>query len=120
MTDQRERLSTVNIRRFRADANLMTDKPFSRKKTRISHNHRFLGVSSRENAEIFLRSDALRERSIARSIGRARIETSSIRRTRSGKPVSPDQLVGRGLKRLEDDACLAKTVYRPINWSGAD
>ena len=75
MTDQRERLSATNLRCFRADANLMTDKPFSRKKTHISHNHRLLGVGSRENAGIFLRSGALRERSIARSIGRARIET---------------------------------------------
>ena len=81
---------------------------------------------------------------IARSIGRARIETS--RRRNAGYEcavspdqlvgrglkldqqlvmlcrdvVSPDQLVGRGLKRYVHFACLVTLEYRPINWSGAD
>ena len=34
--------------------------------------------------------------------------------------VSPDQLVGRGLKRLVYGELLKEPLYRPINWSGAD
>ena len=53
----------------------MTDRSFSRKTPPLKHNHWPFGVGSRENAGIFLRSDTLRERRIARPIGRARIET---------------------------------------------
>ena len=34
--------------------------------------------------------------------------------------VSPDQLVGRGLKHLGTAEIAAWLPYRPINWSGAD
>lgn len=53
----------------------MIDKLFSRKTPLLKHHRRLLGMGSRENAGIFLRSDTLRERSIARRIRRARIET---------------------------------------------
>ena len=66
-----------------------------------------------------LHSSAARPR-IARSIGRARIETSHACRTWWSSYVSPDQLVGRGLKRIEEEIMSLTTEYRPINWSGAD
>ena len=57
---------------------------------------------------------------IARSIGRARIETSrGWPITRMGD-VSPDQLVGRGLKQHMAFRADSGQQYRPINWSGAD
>ena len=81
---------------------------------------------------------------IARSIGRARIETGVYRGIRPGRDVSPDQLVGRGLKPdgigevtrahiVSPDQLVGRGLkllrprhrrpihrYRPINWSGAD
>lgn len=74
--NQRERLSAINIRSFRAGSNLMTNKLFSRITSTVSHNRWLFGAGSRENAGIFLRNDELREWSIARSVGRARIETT--------------------------------------------
>ena len=122
----------------------MTDKLFSRNTFPVSHNHWLFGAGSRENAGIFLRNHELRKWCIARSIGRARIETSRPLRLIQMTSVSPDQLVGRGLKLrdLDDGGLLAQVSpdqlvgrglklflwsgypdqrkYRPINWSGAD
>ena len=57
---------------------------------------------------------------IARSIGRARIETLLRSITARSTGVSPDQLVGRGLKRQRASLWITPAAYRPINWSGAD
>ena len=81
---------------------------------------------------------------IARSIGRARIETAYAWGSVGYVVVSPDQLVGRGLKLIgadpgRDVRGIARSIgrarietfspapdtprrgwYRPINWSGAD
>ena len=98
----------------------MTGKSFSRNLPLLKQSQWLLGMDSRENAGIFLRGDVLREWSIARSIGRARIETT-VQCVQGGPPhVSPDQLVGRGLKPPTVGAPCTSTTYRPINWSGAD
>ncbi len=59
-------------------------------------------------------------RGIARSVGRARIETCSHCRAGGAHCVSPAQLGGRGLKH-DDEACSGwMDVYRPLSWAGAD
>ena len=50
---------------------------------------------------------------IARSIGRARIETSRARHATRTPQVSPDQLVGRGLKRMADLTTLQGWLVSP-------
>lgn len=87
----------INIQDFRAGTNLMIDKIISNY-TNFANQKLWLSkASSRENIDIFLRGDILREWSIARSIERARIETPSGDDLRTKKyRASPPQLSGRG------------------------
>ena len=78
----------------------MTDKPFSCNTPLLKHNQWLFRMGSRENAEIFLRGDALREGSIARRIRLARIETCTGSAKRAARTVSPGEFVWRGLKLL--------------------
>ena len=86
----------------------ITVKRIARSIGRARIETRWLGSRARDRA------------GIARSIGRARIETHERRRWVRSTVVSPDQLVGRGLKPSRYCSCDFVTLYRPINWSGAD
>ena len=58
---ERELLSEARTRGFRAEANLMIDKSFSRKAKFFTQSRWFFAEVSRENKGIFLRSAMLRE-----------------------------------------------------------
>jgi len=66
------------------------------------------------------RAISCRMAGIARSVGRARIETDDSQQIAIDDRVSPAQLGGRGLKHPVDRDPGERTKYRPLSWAGAD